>query len=379
MTIYSGIFNSINGDRKYNAWWYALYFSTFIGDGVFPNPSTNLQVIEKENMNVIVKPGSGWIKGYFLHSDTDHTLKFDVADGVLKRIDRVVIAIKKGAYASSPVAPTLQRDTDAYELALADVLINNGATVITQANITDTRLNNNLCGIVHGTVNQVDTTTLFNQYQSWINQQKAIYEADVAEWTAEQISEFEAWQSLQESDLEAWKYGVEDSFNTWMQQEQSDFVAWYQSLQNLLDDNIAATLTAKVTTLEQEMGDVQSALNDKANSTDLTNHIDNETNPHNVTAEQTGAYHSGNLEILKLALVEAKKVRSNKDSNGKYLTLSYYRQDGTLLMESVLSADYLVRIENWYGTDGVTVSASKSFDIVLDADGDWVSEIEVST
>lgn len=221
MTIHSGIFNSVSGDRKYNAWWFAKYFSTFIGNGVFPNPSTNLQVASNTNMKVIVKPGSGWIDGYFLYNDSEHVLQLDVADGVLKRIDRVVmrlnhltrmieIVVKKGAFASSPVAPVLQRDTDYMELALADIYIVNGTTVITQANITDQRLNNALCGIVHGLVNQVDTTAIFNQYQSW--------------------------------------------FGTFTVEKQADFDAWIASLQDILDGDVAANLASRITNLEQRFG-----------------------------------------------------------------------------------------------------------------------------
>ncbi|WP_281486987.1 hypothetical protein [Lysinibacillus sphaericus] len=229
MTIYSGIFNSVNGDRKYNAWWFAKYFATFIGNGVFPNPSLNLQVAAYQNMKIVVKPGSGWIDGYFIYSDGDHVLSLDVADGVLKRIDRVVmrlnhltrkieIVVKKGTFTSSPVAPTLQRDTDAYELALADVLINNGATQITQANITDQRLNSTVCGIVHGTVNQVDTTTIFNQYQAWFNDIKG----SVA-------GELDVWQAAQEQ----------------------EFLTWFESIKDILDGDVAANLAARVAKLEQ--------------------------------------------------------------------------------------------------------------------------------
>ncbi|SCY98899.1 MULTISPECIES: hypothetical protein [unclassified Lysinibacillus] len=228
MTIYSGIFNSVNGDRKYNAWWFAKYFATFIGNGVFPNPSSNLQIAAYQNMKVVVKPGSGWIDGYFIYSDGDHVLSLDVADGVLKRIDRVVmrlnhltrkieIVVKKGTFASSPAAPTLQRDADAYELALADVLINNGATQITQANITDQRLNSTLCGIVHGTVNQVDTTTIFNQYQAWFAQ------------TTQNVA----------IDLDIWKQHTKD-----------DFDAWFDSIKGILDGDVAGNLAAHIAQLE---------------------------------------------------------------------------------------------------------------------------------
>ncbi|WP_052323514.1 MULTISPECIES: hypothetical protein [Lysinibacillus] len=229
MTIYSGIFNSVNGDRKYNAWWFAKYFATFIGNGVFPNPSSNLQVAAYQNMKVVVKPGSGWIDGYFIFSDGDHVVSLDVADGVLKRIDRVVmrlnhltrkieIVVKKGTFASNPVAPTLQRDADAYELALADVLINNGVTQITQANITDQRLNSALCGIVHGTVNQVDTTTIFNQYQAWFNDVKGSVAGELV-----------AFQEIQEQ----------------------EFLTWFESIKDILEGDVAANLAARIANLEQ--------------------------------------------------------------------------------------------------------------------------------
>ncbi|MEK4149974.1 hypothetical protein NST02_23305 [Robertmurraya sp. FSL W8-0741] len=181
-------------------------------------------------MTVIVKPGLGWINGYFLYSDSDYILELDIADGVLKRIDRVVmrlnhltreieIAVKKGAFASTPVAPSLQRDANAYELALADVLINNGAINITQANITDLRLNTQLCGIVHGTVNQVDTTTIFNQYQAWFNQVTSNVEGEIREWQAA---------------------------------SEQQFMDWFNSLQVILDGDVAANLANKILLLEQE-------------------------------------------------------------------------------------------------------------------------------
>lgn len=174
----SFVFNSINGDRRYKAEDFASYFASFIGDGVFPNPSTGLQVIDNNDMSVAVQAGKGWIKGYFYQNTDDFILKVDVADSLLNRIDRVVLRldynkravnlfIKKGTFASSPVAPLLQRDADIYELGLADIYVRAGVISIIQSNITDLRLSKELCGIVHGTIEQVDTTTIFNQYLEW--------------------------------------------------------------------------------------------------------------------------------------------------------------------------------------------------------------------
>lgn len=189
----SSFFNSINKDRLYKAEDYAQYFSSFIGNGIFPNPSTNLQAIANNNMTVTLKLGKAWINGYFYFNNDDLILSIDAADGVLNRIDRLVIRfdtvnrnitakIKKGTFASTPVAPTLQRDADGYELAIADIYVVKGAVSITQANITDIRLDANLCGLVSGTVEQVDVTTLFNQYQESFQLKENEFEQEFENW-----------------------------------------------------------------------------------------------------------------------------------------------------------------------------------------------------
>ncbi|GAA0774622.1 hypothetical protein GCM10008908_24780 [Clostridium subterminale] len=196
----SSFFNAVlNGeayDRVYLAEDYARYFSSFIGNGVFPTPSTNLQVVANgTTMNIILKGGKGWINGYFYENTDDLTLNVAIADGVLNRIDRVVLRldfinreikayVKKGTFASSPVAPTLIRNSDMYELGLADIRVNKGVTKIVQADITDLRQNNTYCGLVAGVVQQIDTTNLFTQFQSsfdiWFEHMKGQLSTDAA-------------------------------------------------------------------------------------------------------------------------------------------------------------------------------------------------------
>lgn len=250
MAIRSGFFNSVNGDRKYDAKRFAEYFASFIGNGVFPNPSDNLQVIANNNMTVTVRPGKAWINGYILINDDDYILTLDPADGALNRIDRIVarydtvdreirLEVKKGTFASSPVAPTLQRDADAYELALADVYVAAGSISISQADITDLRLNSELCGIVHGTVEQVDTTTLFNQYLTWLQEKKNQYDNDMINWTSQKQAEFEDWATAQEQDFENWRMQEEQNFND-----------WFHSIQDILDENAATTILNTIGDLE---------------------------------------------------------------------------------------------------------------------------------
>lgn len=188
----SGFFNSVNGDRKYKSEDFANYFNKFITNGVFPNPSTNLQVMSGDGMNIILKGGPAWINGYVYENTSDLILPVDPADGVLNRIDRVVLrydtinreikaVVKKGTFAGFPVAPTLQRDADAYELGIADINVAKGTISITQAYITDIRLNTALCGIVNSLI-QVDTTTLLNQYEAGMQAKEVQFTQDFNDW-----------------------------------------------------------------------------------------------------------------------------------------------------------------------------------------------------
>lgn len=199
----SSFFNSVNGDRKYQASDFAEFFSSLVTNGVFPDPATNLQVLVNGNMTITVKAGPAWIKGYHYLNDSDLILAIDVADGVLNRIDRIAIRmdtvarnitaiVKKGVFASVPVAPVLQRDPDTYELGIADIYVGQGVVSISQANITDLRMNTALCGWVNSLI-QADTTAIFNQYQAWFTAQTGLYQTDMAAAEAQFQADFTTW------------------------------------------------------------------------------------------------------------------------------------------------------------------------------------------
>lgn len=181
MAINSYFFNAIESggvyDRNYNAEDFTSYLNLLVGNGVFPNPSTQLQVRASTGMNIIVGAGSGWINGHKMVNTADLTLAVTAADVVLNRIDNVVfyvdmttremgIEIIEGTAASSPTAPSLTQTDSRYELCLAQIAVNKQTSAITATMITDTRGNSALCGFVQGLIQQVDTTTLFQQWQA---------------------------------------------------------------------------------------------------------------------------------------------------------------------------------------------------------------------
>ena len=140
----SGFFNSeITGydaenmpifDRAEDASFFAKFFNQFISNGVFPNPSTNMQVLADTGMQIKVSIGTCFINGYMGWVENAEIKTIEESD-IQARIDRVVARldfderkidwyIKKGTASGNPVAPELQRDYDIYEIGLADIRVN---------------------------------------------------------------------------------------------------------------------------------------------------------------------------------------------------------------------------------------------------------------
>lgn len=180
-------------DREYSADDFVQYLASIVGDGVFPNPSTNLQVMASSGLTVIVKTGQAWIKGRKMRNTTDLSLTLDAADVLYNRIDRIIfgydtserdffIEVLKGTPALSPVAPTLTRTASRMEFCLADILVTAQTSSISQEDITDTRADSSICGWVAGLVQTVDTETLFLQWQTAYNAQYAEFLAQTRDF-----------------------------------------------------------------------------------------------------------------------------------------------------------------------------------------------------
>ena len=80
----------------------------------------------------------------------------------------------------SPTAPV--RSAAIYQIVLAQIYVAAGATKITQANITDTRSNNSVCGIVTGTVKEMDYSQFASQFNGYYEGFKQSNKADFDTW-----------------------------------------------------------------------------------------------------------------------------------------------------------------------------------------------------
>ena len=234
MAINYYFFNAVESggvyDREYNAEDVTSYLKGLVGSGVFPDPSTSLQVSASTVMKVNVGAGMGWINGHKIENTATLQLTLDASDVLLDRIDDIIfyvdhttremgIEIKKGTLSATPVAPTLQRDSDRWEMCLAQISVAHQVTTITAAMITDTRANSSLCGIVQGLIQQIDTTTLWQQQQDAFDAWFASVQSQLQ--TALAVRRLEGtYQTLNSN---------EDTFDV------TDYVATYSYVYDILD------------------------------------------------------------------------------------------------------------------------------------------------
>lgn len=223
-------------DRASNAEHFAGLLASFLSNGLFG--SEMCEVLVDGGMSVKVATGNALIEGRYAYVDTPETLTFDPSEGlarmdtvVLRRdlssdVNYVVAAIVKGTESTTPERPALTRDGTVWELGLADVLIPANSTAVYQQNITDTRLEDERCGIVAAILTDVDTTHFYDQikadlasfkkneqaqFEAWFETIQGILEGDVAAKLATEIlkkAEFKSWTSV----LAADRWSGQDEF-----------------------------------------------------------------------------------------------------------------------------------------------------------------------
>lgn len=150
MTYTSGFFNSVNHDRTYDADTFGSMFDGVINDGVFRTWGDGMVVTAVGGMTVAVGTGRAWFNHTWTVVTADERLTLAASSPSMPRIDAVVlrvdkstsvrrnrIYIKQGQASGSPSRPQLENTSTVREYVLADIRVNNGATAISQSNITN--------------------------------------------------------------------------------------------------------------------------------------------------------------------------------------------------------------------------------------------------
>ena len=204
MAITYGFYNSMNGDRKYDAVQLSSIFDGVIRDGVFQSIGGYLATKPGTGMQVIVSPGKAWFDHTWTVNDADLPLDISPSDLTLSRYDAVVletdatkavrensIKVVKGTPASAPQKPTLTNKGDVHQHPLAYILVPGGSSSIQVQNI-DIMVGKTECPFVTSILESVSIEALLEKWEGefrvWFDELQEQMSGDVATNLQNQIT-----------------------------------------------------------------------------------------------------------------------------------------------------------------------------------------------
>ncbi len=237
MSVTSGFFNSLNGDRRYNAEQMSSIFDGIINDGIFANIGTAFGVRADVGNAITVGIGRAWFNSTWLLNDAVLPITADASEVLLDRYDAVVIEIDhsdavragsikivKGTPSSSPQRPTMVSTMDVHQYPLAYIYRKAGASGIVQADITS-MIGSGSCPYITGILQVLGIDNIVAQWQDqW------------AQWFASQTQE------------------GNNQMTQWMGDKQLEFNTWFGNLQTILDGDTASNLAQQILELQQKFG-----------------------------------------------------------------------------------------------------------------------------
>ena len=218
-------------DRAETSDLFRLLFANLVSSGVLATPGDCFKVNADTGLTVRIRPGFAMINGAFAYDAEESTVTLATANANLPRIDRVVlrcnylnrlceIITKTGTPASIPAAPELLQPAsgDYYELCLATVRVEAGATSVTQSAITDTRGDSSVCGFITQLIDHLDTSEFMSQLTAW-----------------------------------------QEEYST---EQQAAFTAWFNEMKDQLSEDAAGNLQNQITALETRVGNAEQSIGD---------------------------------------------------------------------------------------------------------------------
>ena len=237
MSVTSGFFNSLNGDRRYNAEQMSAIFDGIINDGVFASIGTAFGVKADTGNVITVGIGRAWFNSTWLLNDAILPITADVSEVLLDRYDAVVIEIDhsetvragsikivKGTPSSSPQYPTMVSTLDVHQYPLAYIYRKAGSSDITQSNIKS-MIGTSSCPYITGILQVVNIDNVVAQWQD--------------QWTQ--------WFTKETEE-------DNNQMAEWMSDSQLTFNTWFGNLQTILDGDVAAKLAQQILELQNKFG-----------------------------------------------------------------------------------------------------------------------------
>lgn len=254
MSVSSGFFNSLNGDRKYNAAQMSAIFDGLIIDGVFASIGTAFAVKAAGGLTVNVGIGKAWFDHTWTVNDSILLMTAPEAEVLLDRIDAVVLEVNgtesvrentikfvKGNPSSAPSRPTLTNEGNVHQYPLCYIYRKYGTAVINQADITP-MVGTESTPFVTGILQTISLDELLGKWQDELDRFTDARSKEVDDWIAQEESDFTAWFNKMKADLQQ----EQTVLDQWIASEQADFLAWYNQMKDQLSGDVAGNLQLEI-------------------------------------------------------------------------------------------------------------------------------------
>lgn len=254
MSVSSGFFNSLNGDRKCNAAQMSAIFDGLIIDGVFASIGTAFAVKAAGGLTVNVGIGKAWFDHTWTVNDSILPMTAPEAEVLLDRIDAVVLEVNgmesvrnntikfvKGNPSSAPSRPTLTNEGNVHQYPLCYIYRKYGTAVINQADITP-MVGTESTPFVTGILQTISLDELLGKWQDELDRFTDARSKEVDDWIAQEESDFTAWFNKMKADLQQ----EQTVLDQWIASEQADFLAWYNQMKDQLSGDVAGNLQLEI-------------------------------------------------------------------------------------------------------------------------------------
>ncbi len=254
MSVSSGFFNSLNGDRKYNAAQMSAIFDGLIIDGVFASIGTAFAVKAAGGLTVNVGIGKAWFDHTWTVNDSILPMTAPEAEVLLDRIDAVVLEVNgmesirentikfvKGNPSSAPSRPILTNEGNVHQYPLCYIYRKYGTAVINQADITP-MVGTESTPFVTGILQTISLDELLGKWQDELDRFTDARSQEVDDWITQEESDFTAWFNKMKADLQQ----EQTVLDQWIASEQADFLAWYNQMKDQLSGDVAGNLQLEI-------------------------------------------------------------------------------------------------------------------------------------
>lgn len=243
MSVTYGFYNSLNGDRKYDAVQMSSLFDGLILDGIFASIGTAFAVRAGSGNTVNVGVGKAWFNRTWTYNDSILPLTAPDSDLLKDRIDAIVIevnstdSVRKNAIkfvtgdpGDNPSRPTLMRSERVNQYALCYINRAKSSTEIKDGDITNA-IGTSETPFITGLIQTINIDELLGKWEGQLD-----------DFVEDKTAEVQAQIDQINQDLASEKQLIDE----WISNEENDFVAWFNRMKGQLSEDAAGNLQVQL-------------------------------------------------------------------------------------------------------------------------------------